>query len=1018
MSRERYRARSKKVQKLGRDGLVEQDRATGAEQRVSRRTADVSFGPERPVHKDAAQRGGRSAARSRQWAQKQARQEQIAAAENLERAEAHGTERPAAPSRGDNAPLTRAPPNGGDRNERRKRRHKPSIRQQLDAPRHLAFEQSNGDGLRFEPERDPSASPAPEETENAPSRRADDAPRSSEKSKRRPNDRRGHELDAANHRHGAPQRLAFERSDGGGLRFEPDDAAEPEAASQESDAVLPRGADGQHVSRHASGKATRQQGQRRAEVSGRLRFEPERPDAPAPDVRTAANKRQTTERTPEAGKRERPRLRFEAAPQKGDKPTDALTAPQQHTAQSAQQKDEPPAEHPIYTQPPHSGDTVIPRQRLRFEAAPRKIAPLPKLAGIVTARTAGTTAMMAAHDRLREAEDDNVAVSAAHEGEMIAERGAGNVLRWQRSRRQTAAPIRSTLQAKWQPARRGAVQRERPTFTSNPFSRWQQKRAIQRQYAEAKRAGTQTAATANQTVARAAETVRRKTGDFVRKHQRGFLIFGAIVLVIAMFSSLFTSCSTLLQSGAAALAATTYPSEDVDMLAAEAWYCEKETELQTYLDTYESTHSYDEYHYELDEIEHDPYVLISTLTALRGGAWTMDEVRDTLQMLFDRQYILTETVTSETRTRTVDGEEEEYTYYICTVTLENFDLSHIPVYIMGEDQLSMYAAYMGALGNRTDLFPNSGYINRYMVQGYTDYEIPASALEDEDFVAMLAEAEKYLGYPYVWGGSNPNTSFDCSGFVSWVINHSGWNVGRLGAQGLYNICTPTNNPRPGDLVFFTGTYPQFADTAYGFLSRGCPRNCGFCIVSGKEGARSVKNTDLAEFWRGQREIKLMDANLLACPDRDELLKQLAESRAYVDFTQGLDCRLLNDDAIDALNRIRLKEIHFAWDSIAESDAVLRGLRQYAARAKRKPHGTYATVYVLTNYASTHEEDLYRVEKLRAMGYDPYVMVYDRPSAPAITRQLQRWANNKRIFRTVEHFEDYIPGRIGGKAHEN
>ena len=736
MSRERYRARSKKVQKLGRDGLVEQDRATGAEQRVSQRTADVSFGPERPVQKDAAQRGGRSTARSRQWAQKQARQEQIAAAEHLERAEAQEAERPAAPSRGDNAPLTRAPPNGGDRAERRKRQHKPSIRQQLDTP----------------------------------------------------------------------QRLAFERSDGGGLRFEPDDATEPEATAQKTDSVLPRGADGQIVPRHAPGKASRQQGQRRSEVSGRLRFEPERPDAPAPDLRTAANKRQAAERTPKAGKRDRPRLRFEDVPQKGDKPTDALTAPQQHIAQSAQQKDELPAEHSVYTQPPRGGDTVIPRQRLRFEAAPPKIAPLPKLAGIVTARTAGATAMTTVHDRLREAEGDNVAVSAAHEGEMIAERGAGNVLRWQRSRRQTAPPPRTVLQGKGQPARRGAVQRERHTFTSNPFSRWQQKRAIQHQYAEAKRAGTQTAATANQTVARAAETVRRKTGDFVRKHQRGFLIFGAIVLVIAMFSSLFTSCSTLLQSGATALAATTYPSEDADMLAAEAWYCEKETELQTYLDTYESTHSYDEYHYELDEIEHDPYVLISTLTALRGGTWTMDEVRDTLQMLFDRQYILTETVTSETRTRTVDGEEEEYTYYICTVTLENFNLSHIPVYIMGEAQLSMYAAYMGALGNRTDLFPNSGYINRYMVQGYTDYEIPASALEDEAFAAMLAEAEKYLGYPYVWGGSNPNTSFDCSGFVSWVINHSGWNVGRLGAQGLYNICTPTNNPRPGDLVFFTGTY--------------------------------------------------------------------------------------------------------------------------------------------------------------------------------------------------------------------
>lgn len=157
----------------------------------------------------------------------------------------------------------------------------------------------------------------------------------------------------------------------------------------------------------------------------------------------------------------------------------------------------------------------------------------------------------------------------------------------------------------------------------------------------------------------------------------------------------------------------------------------------------------------------------------------------------------------------------------------------------------------------------------------------------------------------------------------------------------------------------------------------------------------------------------MDANLLACRDRDELLGQLIESRAYVDFTQGLDCRLLDADAIDAINRIRLKEIHFAWDSVAEDDAVLRGLRQYAEKAKRKPHGKYATVYVLTNYGSTHEEDLYRVETLRAMGYDPYVMVYDRPNAPSITRQLQRWTNNKRIFNTVTDFKDYIPGRLGG-----
>ena len=209
-------------------------------------------------------------------------------------------------------------------------------------------------------------------------------------------------------------------------------------------------------------------------------------------------------------------------------------------------------------------------------------------------------------------------------------------------------------------------------------------------------------------------------------------------------------------------------------------------------------------------------------------------------------------------------------------------------------------------------------------------------------------------------------------------------------------------------------YPQFPDTAYGFLTRGCPRNCGFCVVSEKEGRRSVSHADLSEFWHGQKAIKLMDANLLACPDRERYLEQLAESRAYVDFTQGLDCRLLSDEVIDALNRIRLKEMHFAWDSVTESDTVLRGLKRYAEKAKRKPHGRYATVYVLTNFGSTHEQDLFRVMTLRDLGYDPYIMVYDRPGAPAITRQLQRWVNNRRIFRSVKRFEDYIPGRIGGK----
>ena len=205
-------------------------------------------------------------------------------------------------------------------------------------------------------------------------------------------------------------------------------------------------------------------------------------------------------------------------------------------------------------------------------------------------------------------------------------------------------------------------------------------------------------------------------------------------------------------------------------------------------------------------------------------------------------------------------------------------------------------------------------------------------------------------------------------------------------------------------------YPQFSGIAYGFLSRGCPRNCGFCLVSDKEGRRSIQVADLAEFWNGQKEIKLLDANLLACPDHEKLILQLAESRAYVDFSQGLDIRLITPDNVALLNRVRTKAIHFAWDNpdIDLTPDFRRFLELTAIKNVRK-----RKVYVLTNYGSTHEQDLYRVETLRGMGYDPYVMVYDRPSAPPITRQLQRWVNNKRIFHTVPNFAGYIPGRLGG-----
>ena len=206
-------------------------------------------------------------------------------------------------------------------------------------------------------------------------------------------------------------------------------------------------------------------------------------------------------------------------------------------------------------------------------------------------------------------------------------------------------------------------------------------------------------------------------------------------------------------------------------------------------------------------------------------------------------------------------------------------------------------------------------------------------------------------------------------------------------------------------------YPELTrDTAYGFLTRGCPRACHFCIVAGKEGRASMKVADLCEWWSGQKYIKLLDPNLLACPVHMNLLRQLYESGAWVDFTQGLDARLLTWENVQAINAIKLKEIHFAWDSMEESDAVLRGLRLYRKCGRKNRHGQYATVYVLTNYDTTMEENLYRIYTLRDMGFDPYVMIYDKPNAPREIRMLQRWCNNYTIFKTTPDVYKYDPKR--------
>ena len=444
------------------------------------------------------------------------------------------------------------------------------------------------------------------------------------------------------------------------------------------------------------------------------------------------------------------------------------------------------------------------------------------------------------HGKIYEVEHENVGTEGAHRSELVGEsvlrHGTRHVKKAIREhpakavRKAEARHIKATADYQFR-----AAALEHPELDQGVISRYLQKRHIQKQYAKQAREAAKHGAKAAEKTAVTTERLAVRAWGFVKRHPVGVIIALACCLLIFSLQSCVSSMASVGNGLVGAVAASTYPSEDGDMLGAEAAYCALEAELQEYLDTYEATHDYDEYHFDLDDIEHDPYVLISMLSALHEGAWTVDEVQGTLQSLFDRQYILTEDVVVEVRYRTehrTDSEGNSYTvqvpynYYICYVTLENFNLSHVPIYIMGEEQLSRYALYMATLGNRPDLFPESGYVPKY-TNPPPEHDIPEEYLADETFAAILAEAEKYVGFPYVWGGSNPSTSFDCSGFVSYVYNQCGWDFGRLGAQGLYNISTRTNNPKPGDLVFFTGTYDTPGVSHCGiYVGDGWMLHCG------------------------------------------------------------------------------------------------------------------------------------------------------------------------------------------------
>ena len=422
------------------------------------------------------------------------------------------------------------------------------------------------------------------------------------------------------------------------------------------------------------------------------------------------------------------------------------------------------------------------------------------------------------HRQIRRVEDDNTGVQAAHETEQGAERGMGLVVRSARRARLSAS--RHTEQAAQ------AIRPQAPS-SSNPLSRWRQKRAIRRTYMTGQAAGetARSAAQAGGAVARA----KRGVKALVARSRKTYLLAGALVALLAFVMNGLSSCAPLVQSAMQSLVIAAYPAGDEDLLAAERYYANLEKELQNELNHYASHHpDFDEYRIEADDIWHDPHALMALISAHANGEWTVDDAYGYMDRLFEKQYILTKDIEEETRyhrewvtryRREEDAEtgnvtwvpyqvEEDvpYTYRICTVTLDNFNLSHLPFYVLSREGVGRYAMYISVLGMREDLFRGNPYASTLREPG--EYDIPADVMEDETFRRLIEEAEKYIGYPYVWGGDSPETSFDCSGFISYVFAASGVrDMGRLGATSLYGRCTPIapQEARPGDLIFFEGT---------------------------------------------------------------------------------------------------------------------------------------------------------------------------------------------------------------------
>ena len=504
------------------------------------------------------------------------------------------------------------------------------------------------------------------------------------------------------------------------------------------------------------------------------------------------------------------------------------------------------------------------KAKLRFEKADITEIERPSVAKHMASRGAAASVTSRAHQAVSEYEDDNVGVQSAQEMTKAVESTAYTVDHAVYSHKLKAHAKADKLVEKSDKANVDAlyekVKKDNPDAGSNPFSRWQQKKAIKKEYAAAK-AGKNTASTtasaskdagkATGKAAQGAKNITEKVTEFATTHSKAILLVLAGGLLFMIICSMFSSCTAMFQGGAQVVLGTSFTANDEDIIGADNDYKALEAALRNKINNIERTHSgYDEYRYDLDEINHNPYELAAYLT-VQFEDYTRSEVQSTLQRLFDQQYelTLTEEVEIRTRTETRTGtttwtdpetgetyEEEyeyeveiEYEYYILNVKLENKGLNLvIGSSGMSEDEMERYAVLLQTNGNRPDIFGD----DIYAVTGeYTDYDIPGEALTDTRFANMIREAEKYLGYPYVWGGSSPSTSFDCSGFVSWVINNcgNGWSVGRLTANGLMGVCDiiPRSSAKPGDLIFFQGTYDTSGASHVGiYVGDGMMIHCG------------------------------------------------------------------------------------------------------------------------------------------------------------------------------------------------